>query len=87
VIAQVRTWLDSLDGPVVVGWALLALALLWLACALVDRAVRHPALPRGPRQPSRSENHYRLDAAASRATTRPSSSSRKAGRVPAGGTR
>ena len=71
MIAHIRSWLDSLDGSVVVGWALLALALLWLVCALVDRVVRHLALPRGPRQPSRSENHYRLDAEAARATTRP----------------
>lgn len=39
--SDLATFLDSLDGPVVVGHALLALVALWAVCAVAQMVALH----------------------------------------------
>lgn len=84
-LTDLRVWLDALDGPVVVGGALLALAILWLLGLAITAAAKADTTPR-PRRESHSELNHRLDLEAA-AATRPGSSNRKAPRVQVGGAR
>lgn len=77
MLTDLRTFLSSLDGPPVVGVALLALVLLWLVCLLAN-ALAKVDRPRRVRL-ELGTNHDRLDAEAYRACT-PVSSNRKAAR-------
>lgn len=82
ILGTIRAWLDGQDGFLLAGLLCAAFVVLCVVCAIVNALAKidRTGEPLGVR-------HDRLDAEAHRATTQPSSSQRKSGRVSVGGAR